>query len=95
MNPMDLFALNLKAATMMTQASSVMAIRLGAMSGMIPAQSGENQRMIDEKSAALAKSLDAGTAAMMDGKAPIEIMDAVLNPISTKVNDNHERLTKR
>lgn len=95
MNPMSLFTLNLHAATMMAQASSVMAIRMFAMGGVIPARRGENKRMVDEKTNAMSKSFAAGTSAMIAGKAPVEVMEQALKPISKRVSANHKRLTKR
>ena len=95
MNPMSLLALNLRTATMMSEAGTVMQHRILAMSGAIPARKGENQRMVEEKTTAMAKSFAAYSSAVQSGKSPVEVMEAALKPVSTKVRANHKRLTKR
>lgn len=94
MTPLSLFHLNVRAATMLFEASTVASLRLMAMGGAVPARRGENQRMVDEKLPALMKSATAANKALMAGKSPDQVMDAALKPISQRVRANHKRLTK-
>ncbi len=94
MTPQSILALQMKFTTLMLETQTVMALRLMAMSGMIPAEPGENARMVTEKAPAMAKSFMAASEAMMRGQAPVQIMNAGLAPVSRKVRSNRRRLTR-
>lgn len=95
MTPLELMQFNIRTATMMMEASTVMTMRMLAMGGIIPARRGENKRMVEEKSKAMAKSATAAGLAMMQGKRPDQVMEAAMKPISQRVRANRKRLTKR
>lgn len=92
MTPQAFFALQLKFGSLMLETQTVMALRLLAMGGVIPARPGENARMINEKAPAMTKSFMAASEAMMLGKRPEEVMNAAMAPVSRKVRSNRKRL---
>lgn len=94
MYPSELFSLQLKMTTLMAETQTVMALRLMAMSGAIPAKRGENERMFDEKAPAMAQAFAAATDAMMQGARPDQIMSAAIAPVSKRVTSNRKRLMK-
>lgn len=94
MTPQAMFALQMNFTTLMLETQTVMALRLLAMGGVIPAQPGENARMVSEKGPAMAKSFMAASEAMMRGQAPAQIMNAGLAPVSRRVRSNRRRLTR-
>ncbi len=94
MFPTDLFALQVRLATLALEAQSVIALRLMGMSGIIPAHRGENSRMVHEKGTALSKSMVAATRAMAAGHRPDQVMHAALTPLSARVRANRKRLSK-
>lgn len=94
MTPANLMSLNIKMTTMMVEAHGVMTLRLLGMGGAISAPSGENERMVSEKSDAMIDACTAATKAVMAGKSPDQIMSAALKPVSRKVTANRKRLMK-
>ncbi|MCX7560379.1 antifreeze protein [Sulfitobacter sp. F26204] len=90
----ELFTLQLRIAQLMAETQTVMALRLLAMSGAIPAKRGENERMVEEKGVAMASAFAAGVTEMMKGRRPDQIMSAAMAPISRKVSSNRKRLMK-
>lgn len=94
MTPHALFDVQMKWTTLMLEAQTVMALRLMAMSGMIPARPGETTRMVAEKGPAMGRAFADATEAMMRGKNPDEIMIAAMAPIGRKVRSNRKRLTR-
>lgn len=90
----DLITLQRNMATLMAETQTVMALRLLGMSGAIPAENDENERMVEEKGAAMALAFAAGTEAMMKGARPDQIMSAAMAPVSKKVSSNRKRLMK-
>ncbi len=94
MFPGDLFSLQLKTLSLISETQTVMALRLMGMSGMIPAAHGENGRMLSEKGPAMAQAFAAGSKVMMAGGRPDQIMAAAMVPVSTRVSSNRKRLLK-
>ena len=94
MYPNDLFSLHLDMTTLMVDTQTVMALRIMAMSGAIPARHGENDRMMQEKGPAMAKAYAAATEAMFAGGRPDQIMSAAMKPVSKRVSSNRKRLMK-
>lgn len=94
MQPYDLFKLQLNMATLMMDTQTVMALRVMAMSGVIPAHRGENNRMVSEKGPAMTKAFAAATKAMMAGASPDKVLSAAMVPVSKRVSANRKRLSK-
>jgi hypothetical protein len=94
MNPYALFTLQTRFATLAFEAQTVMALRLMAMAGFLPARAGENDRMWSEKGPAMAKAMTAGATAALAGKRPDQIASAAMAPISRRVKANRRRLMK-
>ncbi|WP_281981362.1 antifreeze protein [Thalassorhabdomicrobium marinisediminis] len=94
MTPSDLIAMNMRLATLMVEAGTVMNLRLLGMTGALPARRGETRRMVDEKASVAAQSYMAASTAMMAGKPPLAIYEAALKPVSSKVSANRKRLSK-
>ena len=80
--------------TMMSEAQTVVALRVLGMWGVLPAAPSEQHRMMAEKGPAFVEAaLAAGRAASM-GKAPFEVAEAALKPIGRATRSNVTRLTK-
>ena len=94
MNPFAMMNLNMQMTSMMCEAQTVMGLRIMGMSGAIATPKGENDRMMNEKPAAMIDAFAAGTKAALAGKAPEEIMSAAIKPLSSKVTANRKRLMK-
>ncbi|NUH66418.1 antifreeze protein [Sulfitobacter sp. S0837] len=94
MSPFAFFALQSQFAALAVETQIVMSLRLMAMAGALPARPGENSRMISEKGPALTKAVSAGAQAAMAGKAPEQIINASLAPLTRKVRQNRKRLMK-
>ena len=94
MYPVNLVSLSTKAILLAFEAQTVMALRLMAISGLIPQKTGENNRMVAEKLPALSKANVAASKAIMAGKRPDQVISAALAPISRKVRANRKRLMK-
>lgn len=83
------------AAWMVLDASSVMAQRLGDLTDMSPAATGERVRMVTEKQTAfVAAGFDASTK-LMHGAHPVVVMEAALRPIRKATRANRRRLAGR
>ncbi|SDG91924.1 antifreeze protein [Sulfitobacter delicatus] len=94
MTPFTFFALQSQFAALAVETQIVMSLRLMAMAGALPARPGENNRMISEKGPAMTKAFSAGTQAAFAGKAPEQIINASLAPLTRKVRQNRKRLMK-
>lgn len=94
MDIFSLFSLQAKAATLMLETQTVMALRILGLTGALPARQDEHVVMFTEKAPALARSFAAGNRAMMSGKRPDQIMVAAMTPLSRKVRANRKRLLK-
>lgn len=94
MNIFSLFALQTNAASLMLETQTVMALRILGMTGALPSQRDENLVMVTEKMPAMIRSFNEGNKAMMQGKAPDEVMNAAMAPLARKVRANRKRLLK-
>ncbi len=91
----EMMRLSMQMTLMITEAQSVIAMRMMGMAGGWNTTPGENNRMVHEKSsAAIASGVAAGTA-MMAGKSPAGIVLAATKPLRQKTRANAARLTKR
>jgi glucose dehydrogenase len=80
--------------TMMSEAQTVVALRVLGMWGVLPASKRENHTMSAEKAPAFARAaLAAGTAAAQ-GKSPDAVLQAAIRPIRRRTSANVKRLTK-
>lgn len=94
MHAYDLFSLQIRFASLMLEAQSVVALRMMGMAGMIPAHSGENCRMIEEKGPAMQRAFMAATRAAWAGKRPDQVFSAAMTPVSDRVRSNRKRLSR-
>ncbi|MEM6940193.1 MAG: antifreeze protein [Pseudomonadota bacterium] len=94
MSPLALLDLQLKFTHLLVDSQSVIALRILALSGVIPARPDESLRMVLEKLPALSKSYSEATQAAMRGQPPHAVMSAALSPLNQKVHANRKRLTK-
>jgi hypothetical protein len=94
MNPYQPWKSTLAFWTMMTQAQTVIAIRMLGMAGVLPAHARENHTMLVEKGPAFAEAAIAAGAAVLAGKSPDEIAQAAIRPIGRRTRANVKRLTK-
>lgn len=79
---------------MMMEAQTVIGMRMLGMAGLVPADAGENARMVTEKQAAFGKSGMAMAGALMAGKSPTYAFGRGLTPIGRTTRSNSRRLTK-
>lgn len=94
MNPFAMLNLQAQMTALALDTQAVMALRLMAMSGAIPARRGENDRMVNEKAPAMADAYAAATKAVMAGKSADMIISAAIAPLTKKVRANRKRLMK-
>lgn len=90
----DLFGLSLRTGMMLGQANMVIAMRMMGMAGGWNVTPAENQRMVDEKTAAAVASGTAMMRAAMAGKGPVAVAEAGLAPVARKTRANAKRLSK-
>ena len=86
--------LNLATAHMLSEAQTVVGLRMMGMAGLRPAAAGETVRMVTEKQAAFAEAGLAMTKALMRGAGPVAAMEAGLKPIGRTTRANSRRLSK-
>jgi hypothetical protein len=91
----DMMRLQMDTALMLTDAQTVIGLRVLGMTGMLRAAPGENVRMVTEKHSAFAEAGIAATEALMSGKSPAQVYDAALQPIGRHTRANSRRLTPR
>jgi hypothetical protein len=89
----DMMRLQMDTALMLTEAQTVIGLRVLGMTGMLPAAPDENLRMVTEKHSAFTEAGIAATEAMMKGQSPTQVYDAALKPIGRKTRANTKRLT--
>ncbi|MFD2740540.1 antifreeze protein [Sulfitobacter aestuarii] len=94
MSPFTLFDLNLRMTALMLDTQAVIALRLLAIGGILPARRGENQRMLAEKAPAWNEAWSAATSAMLAGQRPDQVLAASMAPLGRKVRANRKRLSK-
>ena len=92
---MDMMRLQLATARMLTEAQTVIGLRMLGMAGVLPASGGENLRMVTEKQKAFSEAGIAATRAVMRGGTPVAAMEAALKPIGRATSANARRLGKR
>ena len=91
----DLLRLSLQTGTMLAQANMVIAMRMWGMAGAWNVTQGEDKRMVDEKGVAMAAAGAAAMGAAMQGKGPVAVALAALQPVARKTRANATRLAKR
>jgi hypothetical protein len=91
----DLLRLSMQTGTMLAQANMVIAMRMWGMAGAWNVTPDENKRMIDEKGTAMVAAGVAAAGAMMQGKGPVDVALAALQPVARKTRANAARLAKR
>ncbi len=79
-------------AWMTIEAQAVISMRLMGMAGLWSVSPRENALMVSEKSAALAKSMNAASLAALSGG---NVMSAAIAPFRRKTRSNVKRLAKR
>ena len=94
-SPMDMVRLSTQSGMMLVEANMVIVMRLWGMAGMWKVTSGENKRMLDEKSTAAMASGAAMARAMVAGHGPAAVAMAGLKPVRAKTRANAARLAKR
>lgn len=93
MNPVLSF--QLRWTQMMFEAQAVATMRVLGMAGFWATAPSETLRMVSEKHETSMKSANRGMAAVIAGKSPADVSNAMLRPVARKVTSNHKRLTKR
>jgi len=94
-SPLDYWANAMQLTHVMTEAHSVIGMRvLGAM-GMWSVPKTENSRMLNEKVAAFVKAGTDASAAVLSGQSPEVVTAAAIKPIRQATRANHKRLKKR
>jgi hypothetical protein len=94
-SPLDMMRLSLNTMMMLTQAQSVMAMRMMGMAGMWRVTPQENRRMVSEKMSAGMASGIAAHSAMMSGASATAIAEAALTPVARRTAANAKRLARR
>ncbi len=92
--PFDFYRPTLMMGQMMLEAQIVIAIRLMGMAGVLPAASGENARMVSEKTSAIQEAGFAASRAMLAGAAMPAIALAAMKPVRRRTRANVRRLMK-
>ena len=91
---LELWRLQMRAARMMSEAQTVIGMRMLGMAGLVPSEAGETTRMVREKQTAFARSGVAMANAMMTGRTPAQILARGLTPIGRTTRSNARRLSK-
>lgn len=90
---LELWRLQMRTARMMTEAQTVIGMRMLGMAGLVPSDAGETTRMVREKQAAFAKSGMAVAGALMSGGSVAQAYGRGLTPIGRTTRANMVRLT--
>lgn len=91
----DLLRLSMQTGTMLAQANMVIAMRMWGMAGVWNVTPDENKRMVAEKGTAMLAAGAAAAGAMAQGKGPVNVALAALQPVARKTKANAARLGKR
>ena len=91
---MDMMRLQFATARMLAEAQTVIGLRMLGMAGVLPAATGENRRMVEEKQRAFARAAAAAARSMMTGAGPVAVWSAALSPIGRTTRANARRLTQ-
>lgn len=93
-SPFNLMRLSMNTAVMLTQAQSVIAMRMMGMAGVWSVSPGENARMISEKMRAGMKAGAAAQKSALSGGSATDIAEAALAPVKRATAANARRLTR-
>ena len=93
--PVDLMRVSMAYFRMMTEAQTVIGLRLLGMAGLWSVTPAETGRMMSEKGPAMARSMMAAGAAAMAGQRPDQIALAAVRPLGARTRANSRRLVKR
>lgn len=93
--PMQMMSLSIRFTMMMTEAQTVIAMRMLGMAGLWRVSPSESARMVGEKLEAVQQSAVAATRAALQGKPPAIIADHALKPIRRRISANAKRLARR
>ncbi len=91
-SPMAIWQSGFDTWRMITEAQTVVALRMMGMAGVWTLAEGEMTRMITEKHQAFAQSALDLTAAAMRGKPPEQILAAAVRPLGLTTRANSRRL---
>lgn len=91
----EMMRLQWATARMLTEAQTVIGLRMLGLAGVLPAAKNENLRMVTEKQRAFAEAGMAATTAMMTGAGPMGAWTAALRPIGRATRANSKRLSGR
>jgi hypothetical protein len=91
----DFWHAGVSAAAIVAESNMVIAMRLAGFAGMWNVSSGESQRMVSEKLAALQAATLAAAAATMRGATPPVVALAAMKPVRQRTRANVRRLVRR
>lgn len=91
----NLFHAGFAAAAIVAESNMVIAMRLAGFAGMWNVSSGESQRMVAEKVAALQAATLAAAVATMRGATPPMVALAAMKPVRQRTRANVKRLARR
>ena len=95
MTPKQAMRLAMQSSLMLAEAQRVIAMRVAGMAGGWNVTSGEDARMVAEKSEAAMASGQAMIATMLAGGSAGAVALAGLKPVRARTRANASRLTKR
>lgn len=93
--PFDFLRPAMEATQMMVEAQHVITLRLAGMAGFWPMGQAENQRMVDEKVAALQESARAAMKTGMAGGTAGAVVLAAVKPLRRRTRANVARLNAK
>lgn len=91
----ELWRLQMRTMRMMAEAQTVIGMRMLGVAGLVPAEAGENMRMVTEKQTAFAQAGMAMAGALMAGKTAAQAYGMGLTPIGRTTRANSLRLTRK
>ena len=91
---LDLWRNNMALMTFAAEAQTVITLRTMGMLGLWNTGTGENQRMVSEKTEAFAQSARAAAGAIAKGQRPGQVAMAGMKALQRKTKSNVARLTK-
>jgi hypothetical protein len=94
-NPFAAMQNAIQLGLMITEAQSVVAMRIMGMAGIWSVTPAENARMISEKLSVVTRASTDATRAMIRGQGPEAVTAAAIKPLRQKTRANAKRLAKR
>jgi hypothetical protein len=94
MTPAEVMALSIRNTRMMTEAATIVSMRMLGMAGMWRVNPAENARMVEEKLAAVTQGAVAASRAMRRGAKATTIAEAAMKPMRRTTAANVKRLAK-